>query len=82
MDNIINIDIRRGEGHIFHPSLSKAERIVELYNSMTDEERSLYRQYLKCIYLGEQIGDPNLHLYRLNEFYQVNKATGELESWN
>ena len=82
MDNIINTDIRGGEGHIFYPSLSKAERIVELYNSMTDEERNLYRQYLKSIYLGEQIGDVNLYLYRLNEFYQVNKATGELESWN
>ena len=82
MDNIINTDIRRGEDRIFYPSLSKAERIVELYNSMTDEERSLYRQYLKCIYLGEQIGDVNLYLYRLNEFYRVNKATGELESWN
>lgn len=82
MDNITNTDIRGGEGYIFYPSLSKAERIVELYNSMTDEERSLYRQYLKCIYLGEQIGDVNLYLYRLNEFYQVNKATGELESWN
>ena len=64
-----------------HP-FGKAERIVELYNSMTDEERSLYRQYLKSIYLGEQIGDVNLHLYRLNEFYRVNKATGELESWS
>ena len=82
MNNIINTDIRGGEGHIFYPSLSKAERIVELYNSMTDEERSLYRQYLKCIYLGEQIGDVNLYLYRLNGFYRVNKATGELESWN
>ena len=29
-----------------------------------------------------EIGDVNLYLYRLNEFYQVNKATGELESWN
>ena len=64
-----------------HP-FGKAERIVELYNSMTDEERSLYRRYLKSIYLGEQIGDVNLYLYRLNEFYRVNKATGELESWN
>ena len=64
-----------------HP-FGKVERIVELYNSMTNEERSLYRQYLKSIYLGEQIGDVNLQLYRLNEFYQVNKATGELESWN
>lgn len=82
MDNITNTDIRGGEGHIFYPSLSKVERIVELYNSMTDEEWSLYRQYFKCIYLGEQIGDANLYLYRLNEFYQVNKATGELESWN
>lgn len=77
-----NTDIRGGESYIFYPSLSKAEQIVRLYNSMTDEERSLYRQYLKCIYLGEQIGDVNLHLYRLNEFYQVNKATGELESWS
>ena len=64
-----------------HP-FGKAERIVELCNSMTDKERSLYRQYLKCIYLGKQIGDVNLYLYRLNEFYRVNKATGELESWN
>ena len=69
--------------HLLYEHLfGKAERIVELYNSMTDEERSLYRQYLKCIYLGEQIGDVNLYLYRLNEFYRVNKATGELESWN
>ena len=82
MDNIINTDIRGGEGHIFYPSLSKAERIVELYNSMTDEERSLYRQYLKCIYLGEQIGDVNLYLYRLNEFYQANNKTGKIESWD
>ena len=64
-----------------HP-FGKAERIVELYNSMTDEERSLYRQYLKCIYLGEKIGDVNLYLYRLNEFYRDNKATVKLESCN
>lgn len=64
-----------------HP-FSKAERIAELYNSMTDEERSLYRQYLKCIYLGEQIGDVNLYLYRLNEFYQANNKTGKIESWD
>ena len=82
MDNIINTDIRGGEGHIFYPSLNNAERMVKLYNSMTDEERSLYRQYLKCIYLGEQIGDVNLHLYRLNEFYQVNNKTGKIESWD
>lgn len=82
MDNITNTDIRRGEGHIFYPSLSNVERIVELYNSMTDEERSLYRQYLKCIYLGEQIGDVSLYLYRLNEFYQVNNKTGKIESWD
>lgn len=63
-----------------HP-FGKAERIVELYNSMTDEERSLYRQYLKCIYLGKQIGDVNLCLYRLNEFYQANKTTGAIERW-
>lgn len=63
-----------------HP-FNKAERIVELYNSMTDEERSLYRQYLKCIYLGKQIGDVNLYLYRLNEFYQANKTTGAIERW-
>lgn len=79
---ITNTDIRGGEGHIFYPSLSKAERIVELYNSMTDEERSLYRQYLKCIYLGEQIGDVNLYLYRLNKFYQANNKTGKIESWD
>ena len=64
-----------------HP-FGKAERIVEFYNSMTDEERSLYRQYLKCIYLGEQIGDVNLYLYRLNEFYQANNKTGKIESWD
>lgn len=64
-----------------HP-FGEAERIVELYNSMTDEERSLYRQYLKCIYLGEQIGDVNLYLYRLNEFYQANNKTGKIESWD
>ena len=82
MDNIINTDIHGGEGHIFYPLLSTAERTVKLYNSMTDEERSLYRQYLKCIYLGEQIGDANLYLYRLNEFYQANNKTGKIESWD
>lgn len=63
-----------------HP-FGKAERIAEFYNSMTEEERSLYRQYLKSIYLGDQIGDVNLYLYRLNDWYQVNKITGKIERW-
>lgn len=64
-----------------HP-FGDAERIIESYNFMTEEERSLYHQYLKCIYLGKRIDDVDLYLYRLNEFYQVNKATGEIERWN
>ena len=53
-----------------HP-LGKAERIAELYNSMTDEERSLYNQCLKTIYLGERVGDVNLYLYLLDEIRQA-----------
>lgn len=78
---ITNADVSEGEIHIFRPPLGKAERIAEFYNSMTEEERSLYRQYLKCIYLGKQIGDVNLYLYRLNEFYQANNKTSKIESW-
>lgn len=71
MDNITNTDIRGGEGHIFYPSLSKAERIAELYNSMTDEERSLYNQCLKTIYLDGRAGDINLYLHLLDEIRQA-----------
>lgn len=68
---ITNTDIRGGEGHIFYPSLSKAERIAELYNSMTDEERSLYNQCLKTIYLDGRAGDINLYLHLLDEIRQA-----------
>lgn len=53
-----------------HP-FGKAERMAELYNSMTDEERSLYNQCLKTIYLGERVGDVNLYLYLLDEIRQA-----------
>lgn len=53
-----------------HP-LGKMERIVELYNSMTDEERSLYNQCLKTIYLSGYVGDVNLYLYLLDEIRQA-----------
>lgn len=53
-----------------HP-FGKAERMAELYNSMTDEERSLYNQCLKTIYLGERVGDANLYLYLLDEIRQA-----------
>lgn len=49
-----------------HP-FGNAERIAELYNSMTDEERSLYNQCLKTIYLGERVGDVDLYLHLLDE---------------
>lgn len=68
---ITETDIRGGEGHIFYPSLSKAERIVELYNSMTDEERSLYNQCLKAIYLDGRVGDINLYLHLFDEIRQA-----------
>lgn len=68
---ITETDIRGGEGHIFYPSLSKAERIAELYNSMTDEERSLYNQCLKTIYLDGRAGDINLYLHLLDEIRQA-----------
>lgn len=71
MDNIINTDIRGGEGYIFYPSLSKAEQIADLYNSMTDEERSLYNQCLKTIYLDGRVGDVNLYLHLLDEIRQA-----------
>ncbi len=64
-----------------HP-FGKAERIAEFYIFMTEKERDLYHQYLKSVYLGKRIDDVDLYLYRLNEFYQVNKATGEIERWN
>ena len=66
-----NTDIRGGEGHIFYPSLSKAERITEFYNSMTDEERSLYNQCLKTIYVDGRVGDVNLYLHLLDEIRQA-----------
>lgn len=53
-----------------HP-LGKTERIVELYNSMTDEERSLYNQCLKTIYLSGYVGDVNLYLHLLDEIRQA-----------
>ena len=68
---ITDADISEGESHIFCPPLSKAERIAELYNSMTDEERSLYNQCLKTIYLGGRVGDVNLYLYLLKEIRQA-----------
>lgn len=49
-----------------HP-FGNVERIAELYNSMTDEERSLYNQCLKTIYLGERVGDVNLYLHLFDE---------------
>lgn len=68
---ITDADISEGESHIFCPPFGKAERIAELYNSMTDEERSLYRQYLKTIYLGGCVGDVNLYLHLLDEIRQA-----------
>ncbi len=53
-----------------HP-FGNTERIAELYNSMTDEERSLYNQCLKTIYLSGRVGNVNLYLHLLNEIRQV-----------
>lgn len=64
-------DIREGESCIFSPPFGNAECITELYNSMTDEERSLYNQCLKTIYLGERVGDVNLYLHLLDEIRQA-----------
>lgn len=56
---------------LYERPFGKAERIAELYNSMTDEERSLYNQSLKTIYLGGRVGDVNLYLYLLKEIRQA-----------
>ena len=53
-----------------HP-FGNVERIAELYNSMTDEERSLYNQCLKTIYSDGRVGDVNLYLYLLDEIRQA-----------